>query len=308
MSNIYCTNLQNYCAKSYKLMKRSGKEEFYNPIYEPVPGRLNFARKTSVGDASYTYHRHDGCEVFLFISGRIKFYVEQACYEPAPGSMIILNNNEMHRVESIDDTSYDRIVINVKRSFLDEISAADFSLSDCFYNRKHGRNNLRMLSEGELEEFVSLFEKLSVCRKPGCFGAQILEKSYAALLFLWINKLYQSDHAHVKNTMPKVISGIMKYLSGHPDEPLSLDKLSEEFHMSPNYMSAQFKRHTGFTIRDYFLNLKVSKACELLRNGADVKEACYRSGFRDYANFIRSFKKLTGSTPGKYARFGNREA
>ena len=78
--------------------------------------------------------------------------------------------------------------------------------------------------------------------------------------------------------------------------------------MSPNYMSAQFKRHTGFTIRDYFLNLKVSKACELLRNGADVKEACYRSGFRDYANFIRSFKKLTGSTPGKYARFGNREA
>ncbi|MBQ3028199.1 MAG: AraC family transcriptional regulator, partial [Lachnospiraceae bacterium] len=38
----------------------------------------------------------------------------------------------------------------------------------------------------------------------------------------------------------------------------------------------------------------------LLQEGASVTEACYRSGFNDYANFIRSFKKVTGVSPGKY--------
>ena len=31
-----------------------------------------------------------------------------------------------------------------------------------------------------------------------------------------------------------------------------------------------------------------------------VKEACFLSGFKDYANFLRTFKKYEGYTPGEF--------
>ncbi len=39
-------------------------------------------------------------------------------------------------------------------------------------------------------------------------------------------------------------------------------------------------------------------------DGKNVSDACLMSGFNDYSNFIRSFKKKTGISPGHYAKTG----
>jgi AraC-like DNA-binding protein len=44
----------------------------------------------------------------------------------------------------------------------------------------------------------------------------------------------------------------------------------------------------------------LAKTC--LSEGLSLSETCYQSGFADYSNFIRSFTKLAGTSPGKYAR------
>ena len=80
--------------------------------YEPIQEGLVISRKRTVGDAGYAYHRHDACEILLFLEGDIRFYIEQTCFVPAPGSLVILNPNEMHRVQSVGDTPYERIVLN----------------------------------------------------------------------------------------------------------------------------------------------------------------------------------------------------
>ncbi|MFD2879573.1 hypothetical protein ACFTAO_32220 [Paenibacillus rhizoplanae] len=33
-----------------------------------------------------------------------------------------------------------------------------------------------------------------------------------------------------------------------------------------------------------------------------MSDTCYLSGFNDYANFIRTFKNITGIPPGKYGK------
>lgn len=269
---------------------------------ESVSLPLSFSRKTSVGDASYAYHRHDACEVFLFLSGRIRFYVEQACYEPVPGSLVILNPSEMHRVESMDESPYDRIVINVKSSYLEQLSTPDFSLAACFFDRANGEENLRVLTPEALSEFMELYQNLSMSRAAEQCGASILQNCHAALLFLWISNMFQTSQRSVRNTMPPYVSGVMRHLSCHLEDPLSLDVLSAKFHVSAPYLSAQFKNHTGLTLRSYFLDLKINRARELLEAGTGVTEACYQSGFQDYANFLRSFKKVIGTSPGKYQR------
>lgn len=53
--------------------------------------------------------------------------------------------------------------------------------------------------------------------------------------------------------------------------------------------------------------MALAKTC--LSEGLSLSETCYQSGFADYSNFIRSFTKLAGISPGKYTRKmkGNRE-
>ena len=43
------------------------------------------------------------------------------------------------------------------------------------------------------------------------------------------------------------------------------------------------------------------EAKKLLKNGHSVSDTAMLCGYHDYANFIRSFKKSVGVSPGKYA-------
>ena len=52
----------------------------------------------------------------------------------------------------------------------------------------------------------------------------------------------------------------------------------------------------------YILVRRVALAKSLLAQGYTVAETCHLSGFNDYSNFIRTFKKVTGATPGKFRR------
>lgn len=268
--------------------------------YEPIPLPISLAKKSSVGNASFAYHRHNACEVFLFLSGNIRFYIEQTCFCPVPGSLIILNPQEMHRVQSLDDSPYGRIVINIQKNYIDALSPDDFSLADCFYSRPLGFQNTRVLSRDAMNEFFTLYDGLKSSTASECFGSTVIRNAYSSLLLLFINRQFQSGPSIYKNTMPSYITGSMQYISSHLAEPLCLSVLAKKYHISESYLSSQFKLHTGMTLRSYLLDRKVNYAKLLLQKGASVTEACYGSGFNDYANFIRSFKKLTGITPGKY--------
>lgn len=268
--------------------------------YEPIPDLISMARKSSVGNVSFSYHRHDACEVFLFLSGNIDFYIEQTCFSPAPGSLILLNPQEMHRVQSLDNAPYDRIVINLQKEYMDALSPDGFSLANCFYARPIGLQNVRVLSPDSLNEFLSLYERLEAGISSKCFGSTVIRNAYASLLLLLINREFQSDPSVCHNVMPPYIIGSMQYISSHLTEPIRLSVLAEKYHISECYLSSQFKSHTGMTLRSYLLDRKISCAKLLLQKGASVTEACYGSGFNDYANFIRSFKKSVGVSPGKF--------
>ena len=270
--------------------------------FEPFSQEFSFFYKKTNYNASYAYHRHDGCEIYLFLSGNVRLYIEQTSFLPAPGSLVVLNENEMHRIQTLDDSSYERIVISLKASYIDKLSSQTTSLSECFYNRPDGSQNLRLLTDKALEEFLSLYRGLSASDSPDCFGRSIVQNAYASLLLLFVNQQFHNAPSSYQNTMPQYITGTMQYIETHLNQPVRLSVLAKRFSVSESYLSSQFKHHTGLTLRAYLLDRKVNSAKKLLQEGLSVTEACYQSGFNDYANFIRSFKQLVGISPGKYRR------
>jgi AraC-like DNA-binding protein len=107
--------------------------------------------------------------------------------------------------------------------------------------------------------------------------------------------------------MPELVRKTMEYIEEHITQHITLGQLAEQFYMNSTSISRQFKKHTGLTLRSYILGRRIELAKTLLTDGMSITDVCFQSGFSDYANFIRSFTKIVGTSPGKYTRYRQAE-
>ena len=77
--------------------------------------------------------------------------------------------------------------------------------------------------------------------------------------------------------------------------------LADSFHMNPVYINRVFKKNTGVSIHAFLVNYRITAAMEILRSGSmSVKEIASMVGFSDLPHFTKTFKRITGITPGRY--------
>ena len=98
-----------------------------------------------------------------------------------------------------------------------------------------------------------------------------------------------------------IVVNVKKYINEHVNEKLTLNKVAEEFHISPNYLSILFSKYndTGFT--DYINQRKIDEAKKMLAEGSlKIYEISNILGFESAFYFSRVFKKSTGYSPRDY--------
>lgn len=84
---------------------------------------------------------------------------------------------------------------------------------------------------------------------------------------------------------------------------ISLDGLSKQLGISPQYFSRLYKNETGRNFIEYLTDIRIMKAKKLIRDGGySIKEICYMVGYSDPNYFSRLFKKIEGKSPTEYAR------
>jgi AraC-like DNA-binding protein len=85
------------------------------------------------------------------------------------------------------------------------------------------------------------------------------------------------------------------------DLNIDLEKLSKTLGMSYSKFRSDFKRHTGFSPLQYFLQLKIEKAKSMLVDtNLTNKQIAFKIGFESAFYFCRLFKQKTNLTPKQY--------
>lgn len=255
-----------------------------------------------------SFHLHDSYEIYLFLQGNANCYVEQQCFHMERGDLVIIRPGQYHRPAMLDDSSYERITINISESLLSRLSTGQTDLTLLFRNLPKETVSHIRLTEEQLQQFLALTEKAEALLESNDFGSDLLCQSCFTDLFVFINRLFRSvdsssaRHDHSSDIMPKLIRDLLHYIDLNLTEKISLETLEKEFYLNGTYISRQFKKHTGLTLRDYLLERRITHAKFLLSTNLSVTEVSVQAGFPDYANFIRSFTKIVGMSPGKYAK------
>ena len=87
---------------------------------------------------------------------------------------------------------------------------------------------------------------------------------------------------------------------------LSLSAVADHVYVSQWHLSKLLNRETGKSFFDLLGSMRVEKSKALLRTpGMNIQDVAEQTGYTDVAHFSRTFKKLTGQTPGEYRKGGH---
>lgn len=119
--------------------------------------------------------------------------------------------------------------------------------------------------------------------------------------FMLIYPLIEKVDVRTQTENRSLSDKIIQIIHDDYDKDISLDLIASKLHYNPNYLSNIFQKETKRSFSEYLLLYRISKAKEwLAETDLSVKEISAKLMYNNSQNFIRSFRRLEGITPGKY--------
>ncbi|MFE5320626.1 helix-turn-helix domain-containing protein [Paenibacillus sp. NPDC056579] len=118
----------------------------------------------------------------------------------------------------------------------------------------------------------------------------------------WFLTLSHYLNAGRSNHGRQLSERIIRYIEQHyGDDMLSLTAIADQFELTPQYLSAFFKKQTGVNLTDYLTRVRIDEAKKLMQDKKlTFTQIANKVGYANDIGFIRVFKKYEGTTPGKY--------
>lgn len=243
------------------------------------------------------FHAHDFLELYYFLDGSVTYYIEDQVYDLCPGDLLIIPAGKMHRpVIANEHAAYERMVLWITPQYLQSIDSPAGYLQKNL--QKVGEHGYCVPFRGDETVFVTaLLKKLLYMQKN-----DIDPKFCAGAVELCLWTIFRSygviDTTHRNET--QVIPQVIRYITEHFSEPLTLEDIAAEFFVSKSYLNRHFKAYTNSTVYAYIMALRLTHARRMLREGIPAVEAGRECGFSDYSTFYKAFKTQTGLSPQQF--------
>lgn len=130
------------------------------------------------------------------------------------------------------------------------------------------------------------------------FSAMLLQ-----LLHYISSKDFNHDMAARKNKSSELVSLSLNHMNLNYNQKISVKELADRSGLCVSRYINVFKEITGYTPKEYMINIRLEKACEIISNtNLSIKEVALTTGFEDQLYFSRLFKKHKNMSPTEYRR------
>jgi AraC family transcriptional regulator, arabinose operon regulatory protein len=247
----------------------------------------------------YTYRKKGLPENFIFycVDGHGWYEVGDQRYEIGPNEFFVLPALAEHAYGSSEDHPWSIYWIHFGGdglAALNKIQAV----------QKH----FRPAHIKSSEEIVSVFHKIYKTLQLGYSIDNLLFANMCLANFLTLF-IYNFRHYESTDTDKlDCVDNAILYMREHINENIPLGELSKHYNYSVSRFSNLFKQKTGYAPIDYFLQMKMQKACQQLDFTAQsIKEVAFSMGFDDPYYFSKRFRTIIGVSPKKYRQLKKSE-
>lgn len=123
------------------------------------------------------------------------------------------------------------------------------------------------------------------------------------LLHFISTKDFKQDMTSHRSKSSELVDLSLNYMYLNYNSKISVMELAEISGLSVSRYINVFKEITGFTPKEYMINIRLEKACEIISNtNLSIKEVALTTGFEDQLYFSRLFKKYKNMNPTEYRR------
>lgn len=93
----------------------------------------------------------------------------------------------------------------------------------------------------------------------------------------------------------------MEYMQYHFDQPLTLEDIAKQAHLSVSRLAHLFKEQVGITVIEYLTSIRVNQAKQrLMATESNCTQICFEVGYNNQSYFTRIFKQVVGMTPRQF--------
>ena len=110
-------------------------------------------------------------------------------------------------------------------------------------------------------------------------------------------------HPATKAPAAESVERVTRFMREHVDATLTVQAMAHQAGLSITHFSRLFSQQTGFAPVEYFIHLKMQRACRFLTlTQLSIKEVAARLGYGDPYYFSRVFRKVMGLPPAEYRK------
>ncbi len=254
-----------------------------------------------------TFHYHNFYEIIYVLEGEYASMIEDRTYNLRRGDFLLIDQNVMHKYHFIEKRhdSSKRIILWVTEQMLEELSGGEAALKDCFARHDSCAYHFPVYYEELLRGYLL---KLALTERggepPGV--RQVMDRGYLSLFFGTLctlcsggEYLFPDDNV-VNHPLAEQVGA---YIDAHIGERITVEELAGYVHMSQYHFLRKFKELTGMTVHTFITNKRLIRASRDIRAGKSIALVWQQAGFSDYSSFLRNFRKVFGTAPGKYREF-----
>ena len=155
------------------------------------------------------------------------------------------------------------------------------------------------------EDRINLFESIYHSLAMG-YSVEILCFASISLQFFLASVLYPDLYAAQnggETVTNDTISQCIRFMTENIEKKLTLDDLACFAKLSRSHLINLFKTKTGYSPIDYFISLKLQKACQYLDHSKmSISQISPKVGMDDPLYFSRIFQKKMGMSPSEYRK------
>ena len=242
-------------------------------------------------------HWHNSLEIVLPICGGEYAWVDGRYYKLYQENMmpLIINSRSIHAFESGSPKPYIGLALLINYQFLKEI----YPEIDHIYF-KQPDEEVGMLIKKQLF-LINEYYEIESNHKDLLITSALFHLIYLLVEHLSVDK---KDKVELKSEKNKHrITSIINYIDDNYQEDLTIEQLSEVFHLSEGHLSKLFKENLGMTIKAYISQTRAKEVRNaLLTSDLPLIDIAIMCGFPNVKSMNKVFKDLYQCTPSQFRR------